>query len=295
MDWGKLGHGDGADNNIPVKIILDPGVRIKQVSCGVYHTAFITDIGNIYTLGNNGNGQLGLGHHPSTSIPIQIPGFNNVLQVSCGDTHTAFITEEGTIYTFGSNDSGQLGVGDKIDSAIPIQIIGFDNVTQVSCGHSHTVFLTAEGKTYAFGSNKIGQLGIKSNYENISIPVRIPLINKAIQIACGFDTTAFVIKGGDVYITGNNIVDELGLGDRNERTIPTLINMKDQVLEVACGFSHMAFLTTNNEIYICGISFPNNPHLHFPLKIETKLHRIDNFVDIIHVSCGDDFVGFIKK
>ena len=70
----------------------------------IHHTAFITEKGSIYTFGSNHNGQLGLGNKiDSSSVPVQILGFNNIVQVSCGSAHTVFLTAEGKTYAFGGN------------------------------------------------------------------------------------------------------------------------------------------------------------------------------------------------
>ena len=294
---GQLGHGDTITRNIPSKIKLDCSIRVKQVSCGFFHTAFITDIGNIYTCGYNNSGQLGLGNYFDASIPIQIPGFNNVLQVSCGHSYTAFITEKGNIYTFGSQYTAQDGPQNRIGSSIPVQILGFDDIVQVSCGYSHTVFLTAEGKVYAFGATMEGQLGILGSGERVSLPVKISLINNGIQISCGFETAAFVTKNGNVHSVGDNTKAQLGLGDDRGRIVPILITIKDQPLkftQVSCGKYHTAFLTDRGEIYICGGNSFGELGLGLPLENKSEPHKIHNFVDITHISCGYYFTGFIK-
>ena len=53
---GQLGTGNKTDFNVPQKIEDIPPVL--SVSCGAYHTLIITNDSNLWSCGNNENGQL---------------------------------------------------------------------------------------------------------------------------------------------------------------------------------------------------------------------------------------------
>ena len=292
---GQLGQGDTIQRTVPTKINFPSHIRIKQVSCGSHHTIFITDIGNIYSFGWGQSGQLGLGNNNDTSVPTQIIGFNNVLQVSCGYNHSAFITEEGKIYSFGAGNVGQLGLGNSNDKSVPIQISEFNNVLQVSCSDFRTAFLTQEGKVYVCGNNDKGRLGIKLSYIRILTPVVVPTINDVVNISCTLVTLAFVTKDGNVYTMGDNADGQLGLGDTTPRLTPTLIDRgyEGKIVRVACGSTHTAFLSDRGEIYVCGSNFSGQLGLRYSTSNQTRLCKITNFTNIIYVSCGHNFTGFI--
>jgi alpha-tubulin suppressor-like RCC1 family protein len=69
--FGQLGNGTTSLTPIPtpVKMTLPVGVRAQTVQTGLGSTVVLTDQGRIYTVGNNGNGQLGDGTTTNSSTP----------------------------------------------------------------------------------------------------------------------------------------------------------------------------------------------------------------------------------
>jgi hypothetical protein len=47
--YGQLGHGDEKHRTIPTKVESLDGLVITKISCGTWHTAAITDKGELYT------------------------------------------------------------------------------------------------------------------------------------------------------------------------------------------------------------------------------------------------------
>lgn len=78
---------------------------IKQVACGKYHTAIVTTDGNLYTMGKNDQGQLGLGKQVDRSLkPTQIQNFGDqdpVIEIACHLWSTIILTKSGHIYSTG--------------------------------------------------------------------------------------------------------------------------------------------------------------------------------------------------
>ena len=48
-DSGQLGHGDTEDKIVPTKVAGLDGLVITKISCGRYHTAALTDKGELFT------------------------------------------------------------------------------------------------------------------------------------------------------------------------------------------------------------------------------------------------------
>lgn len=94
---GQTGHrGHRGNVLIPTRI---PGFQgLKEISCGVNHTAFLDAEGQIWTFGNNMFRKLGhripLAGHDITDIPTMIPGYRNVKQVRANKECTIFLTQE---------------------------------------------------------------------------------------------------------------------------------------------------------------------------------------------------------
>src|SRR3990167_9743562 len=77
------------------------------ISVGYNHFAFIDNQGQLYMLGNNEYGQLGLGHTDDVLSPVPVVG-HKVVFVSCGADHTAFINNQGQLYVIGNNYNSQI-------------------------------------------------------------------------------------------------------------------------------------------------------------------------------------------
>ena len=137
--YGQLGHPNLQSKFILVPTPIERFNNIVQVSCGYFHTAMVDSMGQVWTWGAGGDGQLG---HNNISdgvlIPKAIKGFDNIVQVHCGRNYTVMIDVTGQIWTFGWGLLGQLGHNNTDDVLIPAPIKGFNNIIQISCKGSHT-------------------------------------------------------------------------------------------------------------------------------------------------------------
>ena len=71
---------------------------------------------NIYSVGSNNKGQLGIGKHINQSVePVCISESTQFKQISCSKNSTFALTEEGKLYSWGSNKEGILGLSASAD------------------------------------------------------------------------------------------------------------------------------------------------------------------------------------
>jgi alpha-tubulin suppressor-like RCC1 family protein len=92
----------------------------------------------------------------TTSTPVLIPSFTNVVQVSAGESHSLFRLSDGSVYSTGLNTNGQLGLNNNIAQTSPIKItILITNTTQISTGPFHSLCLSNTGNVYSFGQNLV--------------------------------------------------------------------------------------------------------------------------------------------
>ena len=98
----------------------------------------------LWTWGNNGNGQLGDGTTTSRSSPgTTAGGGTNWNQVFGGSNHTAAIKTDGTLWTCGYNGIGRLGDGTTTNRSSPVTTAGGGtNWKQVSGGDFHTAAIS---------------------------------------------------------------------------------------------------------------------------------------------------------
>ncbi|CAI9112202.1 OLC1v1012617C1 [Oldenlandia corymbosa var. corymbosa] len=252
---GLLGHGNEVSHWTPKKVTGQiEGLHISFVSCGPWHSAAITSLGQLFTFGDGSFGALGHGDCSSTSTPREVESLKGLrtVMVSCGFWHTAAVVDvsartenssastDGKLFTWGNGDNGQLGHGDKKSRLVPccITTLGKESFRKVACGHSITVALTTSGNVYTMGRAEYGQLGNLGN--NGSLPSRVlgKIKNIFIEdIACGSFHVAALSSTSEVYTWGRGKNGQLGHGDGIDRNTPTLVeSLKNKkVKAVVCG------------------------------------------------------------
>nr|XP_047902277.1 RCC1 domain-containing protein 1 isoform X2 [Anser cygnoides] len=152
---GQLGHGGLESEQQPRLVEALAGVPMRVVAAGGWHSASVSEGGDLYMWGWNESGQLAL---PSKAVAeeqvqdedagagaaelpppreqpgaafISIQAFPALLDlpqdvevgaVSCGSRHTAAVTRDGELYTWGWGKYGQLGHGDSTSSDRPRRV-----------------------------------------------------------------------------------------------------------------------------------------------------------------------------
>ncbi|XP_069722891.1 RCC1 domain-containing protein 1 [Phaenicophaeus curvirostris] len=155
---GQLGHGTLESELQPRLVEALAGVPMQAVAAGGWHSASVSEGGDLYMWGWNESGQLALpskalaeerareedmdagdtapapcqeqpAAKPAAFIAIQafpalldLPQDLEVSRVSCGSRHTAVITRGGELYTWGWGKYGQLGHEDDSSSDQPRRV-----------------------------------------------------------------------------------------------------------------------------------------------------------------------------
>src|SRR5574344_953788 len=122
------------NNTSTIEDLTIKGVRIAQVSAGVYHTLAIDASGNLWAWGYNVYGQLGNGTTTTSSSPVQIKSGTTFSSVTAGEYHTLAIDTSGNLWAWGRNNNGQLGNGTTTTSRSPVQIKSGTTFSSVTAG-----------------------------------------------------------------------------------------------------------------------------------------------------------------
>ncbi|CAI5704608.1 unnamed protein product [Peronospora farinosa] len=241
---------------------------------GSEHVAALSADGNLYTVGYNKNGQLGLGtatNVAETTLVRELAG-KRVVDVSCSYFHTAIVMDNGDLYGCGCNDYGQLGLGDYNGQLVPQPVEYFFRhpVLAVACGQHYTVASLRDGGVVAFGKNDHGQLGLDSTSEPVLYPTRLaPPLDRAMvpQLSCGYHHTAIITVDGAVYTFGRNDYGQLGLGHKLHMSRPTVVKSlsRMRITQVACGCYHTLALSDEGKV------FPFGRNNHGQLGLETSV------------------------
>ena len=207
--------------------------RVIDASCGLFHSAAVTEEGDLVTFGCGRFGQA-----LETKVAKNIwtgrwrPESAKVVKVACGRRHTIILDNLGRLYSLGDNKYGQLGrvldSGDR-QSAKPERVKGpwEDDgwiVDDIKCGWSHSIVQLKKTMPdeendnplfYGWGRNDKGQLGLgPDSSAAISVPTLLfkkhPFPIQEVQ--CGSEFTIAVNSGNeDVWSTGWNEHGNLAL------------------------------------------------------------------------------------
>uniref|UniRef100_A0A7S0HXF5 EGF-like domain-containing protein n=1 Tax=Hanusia phi TaxID=3032 RepID=A0A7S0HXF5_9CRYP len=163
---GQLGVGDLSQRSQPAQVVYMEGLNTVKVAAGSYHSLVLTDFGQVYSMGLNANGQLGLGDYASRKAPTLISylATKNISSIACGDYASYAITDAGEVFAWGDNSFGQLGQSAAVTYNVPsiISTLQSDGaVVYRMFGGQRTIFAIDEsGIVYAFGNNDYGMLGL---------------------------------------------------------------------------------------------------------------------------------------
>lgn len=126
--------------------------EITQIACGDATSFLINSDGEVYSMGSNIFGQLGLGHLnldesiEEVSTPTLISGLSGICKLVAGgctgSEHCIAVSYSGVAYSWGGGASGQLGHGDYESLSIP-KAIDIKNgfVVSASVGTLHSCLI----------------------------------------------------------------------------------------------------------------------------------------------------------
>jgi len=245
---------------------------------------------DVYALGSNVNGCLGLGDHPNTLMPQKVATLcgKGVIGFSYGTgPHVLSYTSTGEVYAWGHNGYCELGFNTTTMSPVPVLVEGSlskKTVVEVACGSHHSIALTNEGEVYGWGQNKNGQVGSGIN-SNQGSPRRV---NSSIGgkfiigIACGQTSTIAITNNGEVYGWGNNGNGQLGNGNNVNQINPCRVMALSNtvIVKVVCGFSHTLALSDEGKVYAWGanaygqLTTPTKANVFSPERILEDIGRV---------------------
>ena len=160
--WGHCGLGHFNHPQIKPKRIPNLPPNIVHFVCGYHQSIFLDSEGNVFSVGFNNHGQLGLGHNDNQNVLSKIPNIPPIRVISCASSSIYLLDFEGNLWSFGNNYHGQLGIGERIiNTNAPKVIKTLKDIQQISYGSCglHFIAKNSQNQIFAAGNNDNGQLG----------------------------------------------------------------------------------------------------------------------------------------
>ena len=159
--YGTCGLGHFDHPQITPSLILNLPENIVQFFCGCDQSLFLDSEGNVFSVGFNEFGQLGLGHNTNQNVLSKIFNIPTIQTISCVFASCYLIDFEGNLWSFGYNVFGQLGQGDNTNINTPKVISSLKDIQQISYGSCgfHFFAKNSQNQIFVTGNNLQGQLG----------------------------------------------------------------------------------------------------------------------------------------
>ncbi|KAL1767967.1 putative E3 ubiquitin-protein ligase HERC6 isoform X1 [Sigmodon hispidus] len=262
---GQLGQKGKQSTEQPEPIQAMDTLHFDLVSCGKEHSMAVCHKGRVFAWGACSDGQLGIGEFKeicSTPIKIKALAGIKIIQVSCGHYHSLALSKDGQVFSWGSNSRGQLGLGKAMGSqATPQRVKSLEGIplAQVAAGGAHSFALSLMGTSFGWGSNSAGQLALSGNKAKemqVYKPYSIGALKNldVIYISCGYEHTAVLTQGKQVFTFGDNSSGQLQHSPRSERRNPKLVEgIGGLVSKIECGSYHtIAYVYTTHQVVSLG-------------------------------------------
>ena len=230
--WGSNGSGnlgDGTTLNRSSPTLVVGGLSIKKWDVvddsTAYRAAIITTSNDMYTWGDNADGQLGLNDTANRSSPTLVVGGLKWKDMAVGSAAGFGITYSNQLYAWGSNGFGHLGVNDTTPRSSPTLVVGGLSVAKVAYNNpsAFTLILATNGTVYSCGLNGQGQLGLGDTTSRSS-PVAVAGSGSFIDVyALGSGRAAAIGNDGYLWMWGINTAGQLGVGDTTPRSSPVAV------------------------------------------------------------------------
>ena len=285
---GSMGDGTFETRNRPVDITtyfqLDQEHKIVDIALGNLHASALTSDGQLFSWGNNRDGQVGDGTREHQNRPVNITNqvkFHSNERIDIMSLNTwqsSFITSRGRLFVWGSNSFGQLGNGTETNQITPTSINNFfsfvsiaptlpsqlKDIKKVAFGDTHSLAVTSDNRVLTWGSNINSQLGDGYTFVGRAIPFDITdkfdfnLGETIVDVSLGHSHSALLTSKGRVFFWGSNTYGQLGDGTIENRKNPVdvtrnfSLNEEEIIARVILGGWHSAALTSEGRIFMWG-------------------------------------------
>lgn len=253
--YGQLGqtrnNRSSNPNYAPQKVT--PLSNVKMAAEGYYHSMILLDNGELYAMGYNYYGQLGIAANWRSDNSLTTPTLimSDVKEVACGYLHTVVLKNNGDVMTFGYNGNGQLGNSGTSDSYSPYKAA--TGVNHVSAGYVQSYYILPNNDLYACGYNAYGQLG---NGGTANLSKFTYVMGNVKQVDGGIYHLLALTTDGRALACGYNYYGQLGtsVGIGTGNAYPVMREVMTGIRSVTAGGYFSGLVTIGGDLYTFGMN-----------------------------------------
>lgn len=213
-----------------------------------------SDPGELYVVGKNSLGQLGINNVISGSSPVQIDSSANWQEIAAGQNHSLAVKSDGTLWTWGYNHRGQLGQNTLVNVSSPVQVGALTTWSKATAGNEHSLALKTDGTLWSWGQNGTGMLGDNTSIMRSS-PVQIGALTDWSKISGANEFSLAIKTDGTLWAWGNARYGGPGLnigGTGVYKSSPTQVGALTTWMQVGGGSYFAHAIKTDNTLWALG-------------------------------------------
>ncbi len=279
-NYGQQFQNNTATNTKLTKIKTDVEITSIAVTTSQEYqaAAYVDTLGRIYTVGYNGNGELGNTTTTSSTIAYNISDgkiLTDESLVNIEQGTSSYINPRyESKFTLLNNEVTMNLKYESLDTSIAT--VSGNKITGVGIGTTHIRISDDTNKVY--GSIKVNV--------NVQGGIAQP------KVVGGENHFAVLKSDGTVWTYGYNGNGQLGLGDTTNRTEPTKVNIEN-VIDITAGYQYTAILKNDGTVWTTGYSGYGTSGID--AKPSKEFRQVPNLTDVIEISSGHNTIHALKK
>lgn len=231
----------GGPKPVLASLSVSPGAASSRLAAGPNFGLAVDAEGNVWSWGDNSEGQLGQGNADSNPVatPVKVKDLTDVISVSAGGAHALALKSDGTVWAWGNNEYSQLGVEQASPITLPRKIDNLQNIVGISAGLESNLALAANGQVWAWGGNEYKQVN-NTDAIKVTTPQIVNNLSGVVKIAVGSIWSLALKNDGTVWTWGAQkmTIGTDGLEDISDFKNLTQVKGISDIVSVSAGFSH---------------------------------------------------------
>lgn len=223
----------------------------------------LSSVGQLYTWGENGIGQLGTNDSVNTlvSSPVQVVGNILFSQIQNGRNNGYGISQTGQLYAWGANNWGQLGTNSDPNVVAgvssPVLVLGKNAWSQITSAtydfQQYVMGLTSSGKAYGWGYNGQGNIGDATTVDKSSPTAVVGNLVFSKLVLDGNRASVYgFASDGNLYAWGNGGSGALGIGAIGNKNSPNLVVGNNSFVQLSANTGNVIALRADGVAFAWG-------------------------------------------